>query len=140
MQKVIDLALHVPATREEIVQKIIKIFFDPDARGVANYRRIFGPQWAAVMGTSLDEMDTKRREMGEAEFSSLLTTIAETLVVTPEAFIAELDCAGIEWCLVNGETVEDTVRFVQQWPGRTRGIANLNPFDGMKAVRKLEVA
>ena len=140
MQKVIDLGLQVPATTGEIVKKIMGIFFDKDARGLANYRRIFGPRWAAIMGTSLDEIDAKRKELTEAEFTSMLASIAETLTVTPEAFIAELDRAGIEWCLVNADTLEDTAKFIQRWPGRTRGIANINPFDGMQAVRTLERA
>lgn len=140
MQKIIDLGLQVPPNKEEIVRRIMKIFFDKDARGIANYRRIFGPRWAAVMGTSLDEMDAKRQEMGEAEFGAMLTKVAEALVVTPEDFIAELDRSRIEWCLINGETIGDTVHFIHQWPERTRGIANINPFDGMKAVRTLEMA
>lgn len=140
MQKVIDLGLEVPATTGEIVKKIKSIFFDKDARGLANYRRIFGPRWAAIMGTSLDEIDAKRKELTEADFTSMLASVAETLTVTPEAFIAELDRAGIEWCLVNADTLEDTAKFIQRWPGRARGIANINPFDGMQAVRTLERA
>jgi len=140
MQKVIDLGLEVPASTGEIAKKIKDIFFDKEARGLANYRRIFGPRWAAAMGTSLDEIDAKRKELTEAEFTSMLASIAEMLTVTPEAFIAELDKAGIEWCLVNSKTLEDTAKFIQRWPGRTRGIANINPFDGMQAVRTLERA
>ena len=62
------------------------------------------------------------------------------ITVTPEAFIAELDRAGIEWCLVSSKTLEDTAKFVQRWPDRTRGIVNLNPFDSMQAVHTLEWA
>jgi predicted TIM-barrel fold metal-dependent hydrolase len=140
MQKVIDLGLHVPETTDEIAKKIVKIFFDKEARGFSNYRRIFGPQWAAVMGTTLDDIEARRREMGEAEFSTMLTSVAGMLTVTPEAFIAQLDQAGIEWCLVNHDDLERTAAFLKDWPGRARGIANINPFDGMQAVRKLEWA
>jgi predicted TIM-barrel fold metal-dependent hydrolase len=139
MQKVIDLGLHVPLTSQEIAALILKVFFG-EARGFANYRRIFGPQWAAVMGTSLENIEAKRKEMGEAEFSSMLTSVADALAVKPENFIAELDRAGIEWCMVSHEDLERTYRFIQAWPGRTKGIANINPFGGMEAVRKLEWA
>lgn len=140
MQKIIDTGLEVPATTDEIVKKINRIFFDKEARGMANYRRIFGPRWAAIMGTSLDEIDVKRKELTEAEFSSMLTSIAELLTVSHETFIAELDKAGIEWCLVNADSLEDTAKFIQRWPSRARGIANIDPFDGTQAVRKLEWA
>jgi predicted TIM-barrel fold metal-dependent hydrolase len=140
MQKVIDLGLEVPSTIDETIKKIRSIFFDEEGRGLANYRRIFGPRWAAVMGTSLEEIDARRREMSEAEFSAMLAAVAGTLTVTPEDFIAEMDKAGIEWCLINGDTIEDTAKFIQQFPDRARGIANINPFGGMQAVRTLEQA
>lgn len=140
MQKVIDLGLHVPETTDEIAKKIVRIFFDKEARGLANYRRIFGPQWAAVMGTSLDGIEARRKEMSEAEFTAMLNSVAGMLTVTHEDFIAELDRAGIEWCLVNHDNLETTASFLKRWPGRARGIANINPFDGMEAVRKLEWA
>jgi len=140
MQKVIDLRLDVPATTEKIIKKIRSIFFTEEARGLSNYRRIFGPRWAAIMGTSLEEIDARRRQMSEAEFSSMLASVAGMLAVTPAAFIAELDRAGIEWCLVSSDTIEETAAFLQDWPGRARGFANLNPFNGMQAVRDLERA
>jgi len=140
MQKVIDLGLHVPLTSKEIAELILKVFFGAEARGFANYRRIFGPQWAAVMGTSLANIEARRKEMGEDEFMTMLTSVADSMAVTPEDFIAELDRAGIEWCLVSHADLERTSGFIHDWPGRTRGIANINPFDGMEAVRRLEWA
>jgi len=140
MQKVIDLRLDVPATTDKIIKKIRSIFFEEDAHGPSNYRRIFGPRWAAVMGTSLEEIDARRRDLSEAEFSSMLAGVAEMLTVSPEAFIAELDRAGIEWCLVSSDSLDETAAFLQRWPGRTRGFANINPFNGMQAVRDLERA
>lgn len=138
--KIIDLGLEPPPSTEEIALKIRRIFFDTEARGIANYRRIFGPRWAAAMGTSLEEIDARRKELTEKEFLSLLDSVAEILTVSPEAFVKELDQAGIEWGLVDTDNIDKTAAFVMCWPERFRGMALLNPFDGTKAVRELERA
>lgn len=140
MHKVIDLRLEPPQPTEQIAERLRSIFLEKEARGVANYRRIFGPRWAAALGTSLEEIDTKRRELGEAGFLSMLDSVAQMLTVTPEAFMRELDQAGIEWALVVADDIDKTAAFVQCWPDRFKGMALLNPFDGMKAVRELERA
>ena len=138
--KIIDLGLEPPPTTEEIATKIKRIFFETEARGIANYRRIFGPRWAAMMGTTLEEIDAKRRELTEAEFLSLLEGVAGMLTVSPEAFVQELEQAGVAWGLVDSDDIDKTAAFVQRWPERFKGMAMLNPFDGMKAVRELERA
>lgn len=140
MLKIIDLGLELPQSTDEIEKKIRSVFLDKDTRGMANYRRIFGPRWAAAMGTTLEEIDAKRKELTEAEFTSLLASIAEMLTVTPEVFIKELDQAGIEWGLVDSDDIDKTAKFVRRWPERFKGMALINPFDGMKAVRELERA
>ncbi|MCX6026917.1 MAG: amidohydrolase family protein, partial [Chloroflexi bacterium] len=140
MQKVIDLGLEPPASTDEIARKIRSVFLEKEAQGMANYRRIFGPRWAAAMGTSLEEIDAKRRELTEAQFLSLLDSVAQMLTVSPEAFVKELDAAGIEWGLVDTDNVDKTAAFVRRWPERFKGMALLNPFQGMKAVRELERA
>jgi len=140
MQKVIDLGLEPPASTDEIAKKIRMFFFDPQGRGIANYRRIFGPRWAAAMGTTLEEIDARRKELTEADFLSLLDSVAQMLTVSPEAFIQDLDNAGIEWGLVDTDNIDKTAAFVHRWPGRFKGMALLNPFDGMKAVQELERA
>jgi predicted TIM-barrel fold metal-dependent hydrolase len=140
VQKVIDLGLEPPASPDEIARKIRSVFLEKEAQGMANYRRIFGPRWAAAMGTSLEEIDAKRRELTEAQFLSLLDSVAQMLTVSPEAFVKELDAAGIEWGLVDTDNVDKTAAFVRRWPERFKGMALLNPFQGMKAVRELERA
>ena len=63
MQKVIDLRLDVPATTSEIAKKIKDIFFDKDCQAAWLITGVFlGPRWAAVMGTSLDEIDAENAE------------------------------------------------------------------------------
>lgn len=140
MLKVIDLGLEPPASTDEIARKIRSVFLEKEAQGMANYRRIFGPRWAAAMGTSLEEIDAKRRELTEAEFLALLDSVARMLTVSPEAFVKELDEAGIEWGLVDTDNLDKTAAFVRRWPERFKGMALLNPFLGMKAVRELERA
>ncbi|MGA2110644.1 MAG: amidohydrolase family protein [Anaerolineales bacterium] len=138
--KVIDLRLEPPASTEDIAKKIRRIFLEKEARGVANYRRIFGPRWAAALGTTLEEIDAKRQALSEAEFLSFLDSVAQMLTVSPEAFVHELDEAEIEWGLVDTDDLDKTAAFVRRWPRRFKGRALLNPFDGMKAVRELERA
>jgi len=140
VHKVIDLGLEPPASTDEIARKIRRVFLEKEARGMANYRRIFGPRWVAAMGTSLEEIDAKRQKLTEAEFLSLLDSVAQMLTVSPEAFLKELDEAGIEWGLVDTDDLEKTAAFVRRWPERFKGMALINPFDGMKAVSELERA
>jgi hypothetical protein len=47
--------------------------------------------------TTLEEIDARRRELGEAEFISLLDSVAQMVTVSPEAFVQEIEQAGIEW-------------------------------------------
>ncbi len=138
--KIIDLGLEPPPTTEEVTRKLRMIFGEPTGRGIANYRRIFGPRWAAAVGMTLEEIDARRRELGEAQFLMLLETVAQTLTVSPEAFVHELEEAGIEWALVDSDDIDKTAAFVRRWPERFKGMALLNPFDGMRAVRELERA
>ncbi len=138
--KIIDLGLEPPPTTPEIAHKLRLIFGDPAARGVANYRRIFGPRWAAAVGMTLEDIDARRRDLGETEFFKLLDSVAQMLTVSPEAFLHELDQAGIEWALVDSDDIDKTAAFVRRWPDRFKGMALLNPFEGMKAVRQLERA
>jgi len=140
MTRVIDLRLEPPPSTEEIAAKIKGIFLEKEARGIANYRRIFGPRWAAAMGTSLEEIDARREELGEEGFASLLDAVAQMLTVSPEAFVEAMDRAGVEWALTLTEDLDKTAAFVRRWPGRFKGMALLNPFDGMRAVRELERA
>ena len=140
MHRVIDLGLEPPASTDEISRKIRSIFFGAKARGLANYRRIFGPRWAAAMGTSLEEIDARRQELPEAEFLSLLDSAAQMLTTSPEAFLKDLDEAGIVWGLVDTDNLEKTAAFVRRWPERFKGMALINPFNGMMAVSELERA
>jgi hypothetical protein len=140
MTKIIDLGQTVPQTIEERFEKIKLLFLGRDPVGIANYRRIFGSRWVDSTGLSLDEIERKREELGEKEFTALLRRIAENLTVGPEVFIKELEDAGIEWALVNSDKIEKIAELVSQWPDRLKGIASVDPFKGDEAVRELERA
>lgn len=47
MSKVIDLKLDIPPTADEMAERMDFIISNKAGEGVANYRRIFGPQWAS---------------------------------------------------------------------------------------------
>lgn len=138
--RIIDLGLEPPPTTEEIATRLKQIFGDPQARGIANYRRIFGPRWAAAVGLTLEQIDTRRRELGETGFNALLDDMAQMLTVSPEDFARQVEEAGIEWGLVDSPDTDKTAAFVHRFPDRFRGMALLNPCDGMRAVRELERA
>jgi len=138
--KVIDLGLDLPPSTEEIAAKLKLFLGDIKGRGIANYRRIFGPRWAAALGMTLEDIDTRRQELSEAEFNALLDSAAQMLTISPEAFVRQVEQAGIEWGLVDSPDLDKTAAFVQRFPERFKGMALLNPFEGMQAVRQLESA
>jgi predicted TIM-barrel fold metal-dependent hydrolase len=140
MGKIIDLCLNLPLSAEEIRLRLQALFMGAEARGVANYRHIFGPRLAEMIGLSLEEIEAKRNQLSEGQLASLLGSIAEQLFVPPEAFVRELDSAGIDWGLVGGRDNEQTGAFVRRCPERFKGIATANPFTGVEAVRELERA
>jgi predicted TIM-barrel fold metal-dependent hydrolase len=140
MSKVIDLGLNIPLTVNEISDRLEMLFLKKDTSGAANYRRIFGPRWAEVLGMTLEKINAMREKLSGEEFITLLHSFAEKLAVSPNEVIGKLNNAGIEWGLVGWGDNEKTAELVSQWPDRFKGIAVVNPLEGMEAVRKLEHA
>jgi hypothetical protein len=97
MDKIIDLRLDFPPTVEKIVE-IMKFFvLNKEGKGIANYRRIFGPQWAASLGTSFEELEKKSEVLSEPQLTTFLMELAKKIVVTPMEFEEQMDAAGIQW-------------------------------------------
>jgi predicted TIM-barrel fold metal-dependent hydrolase len=140
MMPIIDLGLDVPPTVEELTETVYTFFSGEQARGLANYRRIFGLRWLASLGLTLEQLDRLRASLPEDVFAARLAGFAASLAVTPEAFLAELDRAGLSWGLISSPGNERTAAFVARAPGRLKGMARVSPFDGLKAVRELERA
>jgi predicted TIM-barrel fold metal-dependent hydrolase len=138
MIKVIDLRLDVPLSANDIAEMIKYFVLSKDKSGIANYIRIFGPQWEVSLGFSFEELEKKAAALSGDELDELLTNVAAKIVVTPEQFKQQLDEAGIEWGLVDAQDHQKTARLVASLPGRLKGIAMFNPFKGMRSIEEVE--
>jgi len=72
MTKVIDLRLDFPPSVDEIVAALKFVVLNRDGRGVANYRRIFGPRWVAATGVSLEELEKMADRLSEEKLDAFL--------------------------------------------------------------------
>ncbi len=140
MSKIIDLRLDFPPTALKIAETMKFFILNKDGKGIANYRRIFGPQWAASMGTSFEELEKKGDELSEDQLTAFLQELAQKIVVTPDRFEKQLDEAGIEWGLTDLPGDDETAAYLSQLPGRLYGMTVFNPFEGTRAVKDLEYA
>jgi len=140
MSKIIDLRLDFPPIAQKIAETMKFFVLNKDDKGIANYRRIFGPQWAASMGTSFEELEKKNDELSEDQLTAFLLELAQKIVVTPTRFEKQLDEAGIEWGLTDLPEDDETAAYLSQLPERLYGMTVFNPFEGTKAVKNLEHA
>ena len=97
MSKVINLRLDFPPGPQKTAKRMKYFVLDKEGRGVANYRRIFGPQWAVSLGTSLEALEKKSEELSEEQLTDFLKELAQKVTVMPAQFEKQLDEAGIEW-------------------------------------------
>ena len=140
MSKVIDLRLNFPPTAQKIAEKMEFYVLNKEGKGVANYRRIFGPQLAASLGTSLEELEKKSEELSKEQLTVFLLELAQNIAVTPAEFEKQLDDAGIEWGLTDIPDSDDSNAYISQLPERLNGVAIFNPFDGTKSITNIERA
>jgi len=140
MSKVIDLRLDFPPGPQKIAETMKFFVLNKDGKGVANYRRIFGPQWAASLGTSFEQLEKKSEELSEDQLTAYLQELARKIAVTPPQFEKQLDKAGIEWGLTDLTEDDESAAYRAQLPDRLYGMAVFNPFEGTKAVKDLETA
>lgn len=138
MTKVIDLRLDVPLSAGDIAEMIKLFVLSEDKSGIANYVRIFGPQWEASLGYRFEELEKKAAALSGEDLDDLLMKVAAKIVVTPEQFERQLDDAGIAWGLVDTHDHAKTAKLVADLPGRLKGIAMFNPFNGMRSIKEVE--
>jgi len=138
MAKVIDLKMDLPMTAEEFAEKMKYLVLNKNAKGVANYRRIFGPRYASTMGMSIEDLEKKAEVLPSEEFDGLLVSLAQKVVPTPDQFISQLDKAGIKWCLIDDPDNAKTYEFTKHAPDRLKGSATFNPHEGSEGVKKME--
>jgi uncharacterized protein len=140
MSRTIDLRLDFPRSLEQNVEMIKTFLLDQKGGGLSNYRHIFGPQWAAAMGTSMEEIEEKRRELSPEEQDRMILTLAEKITIDPGRFVQEMDKAGIDWGLCEGQDNDETAKNIAKLPGRLKGMAVYNPFEGKRGVQELDRA
>ncbi len=140
MTKVIDLDLPLPPTAEHIASSMKLWALGRGAKGLANYRNIFGPTKARELGTSMEELEQRVQELSPEAFDAMLLDKAQRLVIPLAEFVQQMDEAEIAWGAFRSDSNERTAEVVAQFPDRFLGQALANPHDGMKAVRESERA
>lgn len=140
MSKVIDLDLPIPPSAEQIASTMKLWALGRGAKGLANYRHIFGPSKARGFGVSIAELERLSRELSPDAFDAMLLERAQRLAMPLAAFITQMDAAGIAWGAFRTDSNDRTAEVVAQYPGRLLGQALANPHEGMQAVRELERA
>jgi hypothetical protein len=139
MYRIIDLHLSLPPNEEQIIS-MMKNWAKRGTGGAANYGYIFGPGKAAALGLSMEEVERLYKELRSEEFESVLRERAKPLVISLPEFVKELNEAGVEWGVIESESNDRCAEIVAQFPKKFVGLAQVNPHDGMRAVRELERA
>ena len=140
MTQVIDLRLDFPPSVDEIVKPLKFMIVNRHGRGVANYRRIFGPRWAAATGVSLEELEKMAEKLSDEQLDAFLREKASRIVLSLPEFEKQLDEAGIQWGLLPTMDNETMARQVAQLPGRVFGNTAVDPKRVMAAVGEVERA
>jgi hypothetical protein len=140
MAPIIDLDLPLPPTAEQIAQDMKRWALGRGEKGMANYRYIFGPRKARELGVSLDELEDLSQALSPSAFDHLLLEKAQSLVVSLEDFVQQMDEAGIAWGAFRNVDNDYTANIIARFPDRFVGQALANPNDGMQGVRELERA
>lgn len=140
MPNVIDLDLPIPPSAERMADTMKQWALGRGQKGVANYRHIFGPAKAREFGASMEELEQMAQDLSPEAFDATLLEKARRLVIPLEAFVAQMDEAGIAWGALRTDSNDCTAEIVAQFPDRFLGQALANPHEGMQAVRELERA
>ncbi len=138
--KVIDLELDLPPDAEQLVSRLKDYLFHSTEKGMANYGNVFGVQRARALDFTPEEIKNLKKEKSPAEIERVLKKRAKKALMTLPRFVEQMDEAGIEWGAVFAGDSDKTAAVVAQFPDRFIGTANINPLEGMKAVRELERA
>jgi uncharacterized protein len=136
--KVIDLELDLPPTVEQLAERLKDYIFRSTEKGMANYGNIFGVQRGRALNFTPEELHKMKNEMSAVEADRIIMERAEKAVVTLPQFVQQMNEAGIEWGAIFAGDSDKTAEVVAQFPDRFVGTANINPLDGMRAVRELE--
>lgn len=138
--KVIDLELDLPPDAEQLVTRLKDYLFHSTEKGMANYGNVFGVQRARALDFTPEEIKNLKKEKSPAQIEKILKQRAKKALMTLPQFVEQMDEAGIEWGAVFAGDSDKTAAVVAQFPDRFKGTANINPLEGMKAVRELERA
>ncbi len=140
MSPIIDLDLPLPPTAEQIARDMKRWALGRGEKGMANYRYIFGPRKAQELGVSLDELEQLSQELPAETFDEFLFEKAQSLVISLDDFVQQMDEAGIAWGAFRNVDNNYTADIIARFPNRFVGQALANPHDGMQGVRELERA
>ncbi len=118
---------------------LASMFLDPNYRG---YKHSFAPKIASLAGLTIEQLDEVYEKEGEDAFIQTIRDAAEKHAVTPDQFVKHLDSVGVEWGItVDGtHNNQKTGELVRAYPNKFKGFIFVDPNQGMKAVRELEVS
>ena len=138
MSNIIDVRMDLPQTAEELVESMALLFLDTDSPGVSNYRRIFGPRWAAFLGTTPEALEKTGKELGPEKFKAMMLEPARSIEVPIKEFEKQMDAAGLDWGLIDDTDNQKTIDGIAKLPGRLKGMAVFNPFQGDEGLLEVE--
>ncbi|MCK5687473.1 amidohydrolase [bacterium] len=140
MSKIIDLILDFPPTANNITEKIKLYTLNKEGKGLANYRRIFGPRLVESLGVSFESLYQKKETLSEDEYDSYLTDLSKKIVQTSSSFKKVMEDNGIEWGLVQDIDDDRIPEIVSQIPDKLKGNHIFKPFMGFQGIRDMERA
>ena len=112
MSKVIDLDLPIPPSVEQIAGTMKLWALGRGAKGLANYRHIFGPSKAREFGVSIEELEQLSRELSPEAFDVMLLERAQRLAMSLAEFVTQMDEAGIAWGAFRTDSNDRTAEVV----------------------------
>ena len=140
VNRIIDLRLPIPPTAEDIAEKLKLLLSNPKVNGLANYKHIFGSNWAEQFGMSLEELKEKLIKLSPKAADDFLRDIGGQMAVSSSDFIKDLDDVGIKWGMIFAhEDSQRTADMVARYPMRLKGMALINPHKN-DAAEKTETA
>jgi len=140
MKKTIDLILDIPADAERIARQIKEYTNNKEGKGLANYRRIFGPRLLETFGVTLETLFNEKEALSEIEYDAYLMELAQKTAQPLSVFEKTLEKIGIEWGLIQDIDDDRAAHFVSQLPDKLRGNHIFKPFEKSQGIKEMERA
>jgi len=135
---IIDLGLHLPPTKKEIVEKLGTLISSPESANPATCQSMAGPRWVECLGMSFEKLFQKTQGLSKKAAEKVCIDFAEQLTMTPASFINRLEPAGIEWGMIFSSDNSRTAAMIKKFPTRLKGLALVDPHESDASVKTEE--